>query len=116
LRTKSLPLTPIIIIKAPKKGQEEKLDAYLPDLKFRSRDRRFAAQGRYQPKKGKKFVLQDFRHDEVKDQYICPNGKILKLNIKKHIIDRNIYRRYSSHFFSAIYRLCELNRYCTIRL
>ena len=76
------------------KCQEEKLDAYIPDLKFRSRDPRFADQPRYQPKKGKKFVLQDFKYDEAKDCYICPNGKILKLNVKRHIRDRNIYRRY----------------------
>jgi len=76
------------------KCQEEKLDAYIPDLKFRTRDSRFATQGRYQPKKGKKFVLQDFKYNEAEDQYICPNGKILKLDIKKHIKDRIIYRRY----------------------
>jgi transposase len=60
----------------------------------RSRDPRFADQPRYQPKKGKKFVLQDFKYDEAKDCYICPNGKMLKLNVKRHISDRNIYRRY----------------------
>ena len=76
------------------KCQEEKLDAYIPDLKFRSRDPRFADQPRYQPKKGKKFVLQDFKYDQAKDCYICPNGKMLKLNVKRHISDRNIYRRY----------------------
>ena len=77
-----------------KKCQEEKLDAYIPDLKFRSRDPRFVSQGRYQPKKGKKFVLADFKYGLQKDHYICPNGKILKLNVKRHIKDRNIYRRY----------------------
>ena len=76
------------------KCQQEKLDAYIPDLKFRSRDSRFATQSRYQPKKGKKFVLHDFKYNEAKDCYICPNGKILKLNVKRHISDRNIYRRY----------------------
>ncbi|MGB5749241.1 MAG: hypothetical protein WBM69_19825 [Desulfobacterales bacterium] len=25
---------------------------------------------------------------------MCPNGKALKLNMKRHITDRNIYRRY----------------------
>jgi transposase len=45
------------------KCQEEKLDAYIPDLKFRTRDKRFATQSRYQPKKGKKFVLHDFKLD-----------------------------------------------------
>jgi transposase len=77
-----------------KKCQEEKLDAYIPDLKFRSRDPRFATQPRYQPKKGKKFILADFKYDSQKDHYICPNGKVLKLNVKEHIQDRNIYRRY----------------------
>lgn len=76
------------------KCQQEKLDAYIPDLKFRTRDKRFATQGRYQPKKGKKFVLQDFKYNKAEDQYICPNGKILQLNVKRHISDRNIYRRY----------------------
>jgi transposase len=76
------------------KCQEEKLDAYIPDLKFRSRDARFATQPRYQPQKGKKFVLADFKYASQKDHYICPNGKVLKLNVKKHIQDRNIYRRY----------------------
>ena len=77
-----------------KKCQEEKLDAYIPDLKFRSRDPRFATQRRYQRKKGQKFVLADFKYDPQKDHYICPNDKVLKLKVKKHIQDRNIYRRY----------------------
>ncbi|MFC1488770.1 IS1182 family transposase [Thermodesulfobacteriota bacterium] len=77
-----------------KKCREEKLDAYIPDLKFRTRDTRFAARAGSKPQKSGKYILEDFIHDEVKDQYICPNGKILKLNIKKHTIDRNIYRRY----------------------
>jgi transposase len=76
------------------KCQDEKLDAYIPDRKFRTRDERFATQSRYQPKKGKKFVLQDFKYDQAKDCYICPNDKILKLKLKRHIQDRNIYRRY----------------------
>jgi transposase len=76
------------------KCQDEKLDAYIPDRKFRTRDKRFATQDRYQPKKGKKFVLQDFKYDETNDCYICPNGKKLKLSVKRHTSDRNIYRRY----------------------
>ena len=76
------------------KCEKEKLDAYIPDRKFRTRDKRFATQDRYQPKKGQKFVLQDFTYDESKDCYICPNSKLLKLNMKKYIQDRNIYRRY----------------------
>ena len=76
------------------KCQDEKLDAYIPDRKFRTRDKRFATQSRYQPKKGKKVVLKDFKYDEAKDCYMCPNDKILKLKVKRLIQDRNIYRRY----------------------
>ena len=77
-----------------KKCHDEQLDAYIPDLKFRNRDMRFATRPRNKPKKGKKFILEDFKHNQAADYYICPNGKILKLNVKKHIRDRNIYRRY----------------------
>ena len=95
------------------KCQEEKLDAYIPDLKFRSRDPRFADQSRYQPKKGKKFVLQDFTYDEVGDCFICPNGKILKLNMKKYRQDRNIYRRYMADEKDC--KLCQLKIKCFYR-
>ena len=95
------------------KCQQEKLDAYIPDLKFRTRDRRFATQGRYQPKKGKKFVLQDFQYDEARDCYVCPNGKILKLNVKRHTSDRNIYRRYMADAKDC--SRCSLKRRCFYR-
>jgi len=95
------------------KCQEEKLDAYIPDLKFRTRDRRFATQDRYQPKKGKKFVLQDFKYDEAKDCYICPNGKMLKLRVKQHIRDRNIYRQYMADEKDC--KQCSLKRRCFYR-
>ena len=95
------------------KCQEEKLDAYIPDRKFRTRDRRFATQSRYQPKKGKKFVLQDFKYDKAKDCYICPNGKILKLNVKRHIRDRNIYRRYMADEKDC--KHCSLKSRCFYR-
>jgi transposase len=77
-----------------KKCHDEQLDAYIPDLKFRNRDPRFATRPRYRPRKGNKFVLKDFKYDQSKDCYICPNGKILKLDTKKFTRDRNIYRRY----------------------
>jgi transposase len=76
------------------KCQEEKLDAYIPDLNFRNRDSRFATRPRNRPKKSKKYVFEDFKHNEVEDCYICPNGKILKLALKKIVRNRNIYRQY----------------------
>ena len=59
------------------KCNEEKLDAYIPDNKFRNRDERFASRVGYQPR-SKKFTFADFQYDRDKDQYICPNGKRLK--------------------------------------
>jgi len=77
-----------------KKCHDEQIDVYIPDLKFRNRDSRFTNRPRKKTRKGKKFVLEDFKHDPQRDHYICPNGKILKRNVKKHIRDHNIYRRY----------------------
>jgi hypothetical protein len=58
------------------KCNEEKLDAYIPDNKFRNRDKRFASRVGYRPR-SKKFTFPDFRYDQENDQYICPNGKRL---------------------------------------
>ena len=96
-----------------KKCQEEKLDAYIPDLRFRTRDARFATRPRSKLKKSEKYVLEDFRYDEVKDQYICPNGKTLKLNLKKYILDRNIYRRYLADEKDC--KQCSLKSRCFYR-
>ena len=94
------------------KCQEEKLDAYIPDLKFRSRDCRFATRPRNKAKKDKKFVLQDFKYDDAKDCYICPNGKILKSDTK-HIRDRNLYRRYMANEQDC--KSCSLKSRCFYR-
>jgi transposase len=95
------------------KCQDEKLDAYIPDRKFRTRDKRFATQSRHQPKKDKKFIFQDFTYDEAKDCYICPNGKILRLRVKRLIQDRNIYRRYMADVSDC--SRCSLTSQCFYR-
>ena len=59
------------------KCNEEKLDAYIPDNKFRNRDKRFATRVGYRPR-SKKFTFADFKYDRDKNQYICPHGKRLK--------------------------------------
>jgi len=66
------------------------LDAYIPDRFFRKRDPRFATRRR--PKK--RFRLEDFRYDEARDQYVCPNGKRLKLNARRVCADGMLKRRY----------------------
>jgi len=77
-----------------KKCNEECLDAYIPDKDFRKRDIRFATQKRYRPKKLKRFTLEDFQYNEAIDKYVCPDGKVLKLQTKRAVVDGNIYRRY----------------------
>jgi hypothetical protein len=73
--------------------QEMELDAYIPDRYFRRRDPRYAAQKRYWPKR-KKYALEDFHHDEAKDQYVCPNGKRLRVKAKELYRDGLVYRVY----------------------
>jgi hypothetical protein len=63
------------------KCNQEKLDAYIPDNKFRNRDKRFASRVGYRPRT-KKFTFADFKYDGAKDEYICPNGKQLKPLVK----------------------------------
>ena len=89
---------------------EEEVDAYIPDLKFRRRDSRFKTQKRHQPQKEKMFRLKDFKHNQSKDQYICPCGKRLKLRVKRIISNRVIYKRYLSD--EADCRDCSLKHRC----
>jgi len=96
-----------------KKCHDEQLDAYIPDLKFRNRDSRFAKRPRKKTKKGEKFVLEDFKHNKTADCYICPNGKVLKRNIKRHTVDHNIYRRYLADVKDC--SSCSLKRRCFYR-
>jgi hypothetical protein len=73
------------------KCQELGLDAYIPDRQFRNRDPRFATQKRRQVRR---FTLKDFRYEEALDQYICPDGKILKLRVKRVLNRGHLYRKY----------------------
>jgi hypothetical protein len=74
-----------------RKCQELGLDAYIPDRKFRNRDPRFATQKRRQVRR---FTLKDFHHDEALDRYICPNGKVVKLRVKRKLDHGHLYRKY----------------------
>ena len=76
-----------------RKCQEMGLDAYIPDRKFRNRDPRFATQKRRQLRR---FTLQDFHYDEALDQYICPQGKVLKLLVRRVLDHGHLYRKYTA--------------------
>jgi transposase len=76
-----------------RKCQELRLDAYIPDIYFRRRDPRYAAQRRYWPRR-QRFALEDFHYEEATDHYLCPQGKRLRRIAKKAYGDglvRKIY-------------------------
>jgi len=77
------------------KCHEEKLDAYIPDNKFRNRDERFSSRVGYRPR-SKKFSFADFQYDRDQDQYICPNGKRLKKNTKPRQYKGKLLKSYVS--------------------
>jgi transposase len=58
--------------------EEEKLDAYIPDIRFRTRDERFATQERWQFPRKKRIGLGDFEYRGERDEYVCPQGRILR--------------------------------------
>ncbi len=78
-----------------KKCRDERLDAYIPDKDFRTRDERFSTREQYRTK-SKKFVLKDFRYHEATDRYVCPHGRVLKLKVKKTEAYGIIQRRYAA--------------------
>jgi transposase/IS5 family transposase len=74
-----------------RKCQELGVDAYIPDRKFRNRDPRFDTQKR---RRSRRFTLKDFHHNAILDQYICPDGKVLRLQVKRCVDHGNVYRKY----------------------
>ena len=91
------------------KCNEEKLDAYIPDNKFRSRDQRFASR-LGDGSKSKKFTFADFNYDDDKDEYICPNGKRLKPLVKSGRHKGKLLKVYIST--EADCRRCQLRAKC----
>ena len=91
------------------KCNEEKLDAYIPDNKFRNRDKRFASRVGYRPR-SKKFTFADFQYDRDKDQYICPNDKGLKRLVKAGQHKGKLLKIYVSN--QADCRRCQLRAKC----
>jgi hypothetical protein len=74
--------------------EKEKLDTYIPDIRFRTRDARFATQERWRSLRGKRLGLEDFQYREKRDEYVCPKGKILHRVGKKSMVYGKMRRRY----------------------
>jgi transposase len=93
-----------------KKCDEEHLDAYIPDKRFRKRDPRFEHHKRQRRGGAARFTLQDFQYHEETDEYRCPHGKALRLNVKKTVVDGIMYRRYVAKREDCM--SCDLKAQC----
>jgi len=96
-----------------KKCNEEKLDAYIPDKDFRKRDPILKTKTLVNPKAKRKFAVNNFQHNEAKDEYICHAGKTLKLFLKKVRLCNVIYRRYAADKNDC--QGCQLKSRCLIQ-
>jgi transposase len=92
-----------------RKCQELRLDAYIPDIYFRRRDPRYAAQRRYWPRR-QRFALEDFHYEEATDHYQCPQGKRLRRIAKKACRDGLVHRIYVAEEKDC--RCCPLQLRC----
>ena len=90
------------------------MEAFIPDTGFRQRDPRFSRQERYKestPKKPGCFTLEDFCYEAETDSYLCPAGKMLRLEAATARTPRgNEYRRYRSRPQDC--RACPLRAQC----
>ena len=92
-----------------RKCQELRLDSYIPDLYFRRRDPRYAAQRRYWPRR-KRFALEDFHYEEATDQYLCPQGNRLRRKVKQICREGMVHRIYAAEEKDC--RCCPLQLRC----
>jgi transposase len=93
-----------------RKCEDEKIDAYIPDVHFRKRDERFTEQKKYKSNRKKKFEISYFIFNKNDDNYICPNKKILKLKTRRQRIYDSLYRRYQASENDCIQ--CKLREKC----
>ena len=95
--------------------EEEKVDAYIPDILFRKRDPRFADQERFKDKKkadakSSPFSAADFTYDENQRLYRCPNGKVLKCHARNQVNRHRTYDVY--HARTEDCTACPLRSRC----
>jgi hypothetical protein len=77
--------------------KDEKIDAYIPDIQYRTRDPRFAEQGRFQQRPAAKprlFTVSDFSFDPDKQVYRCPQGKELTCHARNQVNRHRTYDLY----------------------
>lgn len=86
--------------------QDEKVDAYIPDIEFRKRDPHFADQQRFKDgvhgrqradAKPRLFSASDFSFDASMQVYLCPHGKELRCHARNQLNRYRIYDVYHAH-------------------
>lgn len=88
-----------------------KMDAFIPDNKFRKRDPRFETKDRHVPGREQKILHADFRYEEEQDVVICPEGRELKPSkAKPREVNKIIYKRY--HGKETVCRECPRKASC----
>ena len=95
------------------KCEQEGLDAYIPDKRFRRRDPRFEREHRQRQRRTDRLTTADFEHQEERDEYRCPKGRVFRLEVKETVHDGVIYRRYSNDGGGC--KGCELRARCIRR-
>ena len=96
---------------------DNKIDGYVADTRFRSRDPRFKAykehksKGRLKPKQ--KFTTEDFRIDIKKQTCTCPAGNAMWLCSSKAKIDEQYFMQFRA--YEADCPICPLKAQCLRR-
>ena len=90
--------------------EAEGIDGYVPDQQFRKRDSRFDSAIQHRPKRKRKYSERDFRYEEDRDKYICPDGKELSLEKRAGRTGDYIYRQYTAKEIDC--RICTIRENC----
>jgi transposase len=92
-----------------KKCEAEGIDAYIPDKDFRKRTPGLKTKQRRNGPDIRRFRLKDFSYNKDRDEYICPQGKVLKFKTKS-TQDGILYRQYVTNVSDCM--RCELKARC----
>jgi hypothetical protein len=95
------------------KYEQEGLDAYIPDKRFRRRDPRFEQEHKQRQRRTDRLTIADFEHHEERDEYRCPGGRVFRLEVKETVNDGVIDRRYRNDGEGC--KGCELKARCIRR-
>jgi len=96
--------------------EEDGIDAYIADNRFRSRDPRFADAGRHKPQAPKKpqingrYTPEDFQADIENRTCICPAGKAMWLKSDHAKITGRIFMQFQA--YQADCACCRLRAQC----